>query len=75
MLGILLCAAPACKTDTEKQGDDTPERESCTLKVSACINECHKADTLKECPRCCRANGDSCDIGGSYSFYSCQNLD
>jgi len=75
LLAFLIGTISGCTPDTEKEEANPPQRESCTLKVSACNNECHKAGALKECPRCCRTNGDSCDVGGNYSFYSCQNLD
>ncbi len=75
MLGVLVCGISGCTQDTEKVDAKPIERESCTLKVSACNGDCHKANTLKECPQCCFENGRLCDSGGSYSFYSCQNLD
>jgi hypothetical protein len=71
-LGVLVASMIlvwGCKNDPDPSGAGN-EREECTLKYSACVNECHKADTLKECPNCCRVNAQSCDVGKSYSFYS-----
>ncbi len=75
MLGILIWGTSGCSNDPDPSEGRPREKEDCTLKVSACNNECHKADTLKACPRCCFENGDLCDRGASYGFYSCQNLD
>lgn len=72
---VLALILPGCTPDAERDGAQSDERESCTLKVSACVIDCHKANTLKECPDCCRANGKACDVGKSYSFYSCQLLE
>jgi hypothetical protein len=76
-LGLLVASLIlvwGCKSDFDTS-DAGAKREECTQRFSACNIECHKADALKECPDCCRANADSCDLGGSYSFSSCRNLD
>ncbi len=52
-----------------------PEREECTLKVSACRNSCYESSAGSKCLECCRLSGESCDIGGSYSFYSCPDAE
>jgi hypothetical protein len=64
-----------CTNDPDSSEPRAEEKDACTLKVSACNNECHKANALGECPRCCFNNGRLCDTGASYSFYSCQSLD
>lgn len=47
------------------------EKEACTQKVSACRNSCYEADRGRICQACCSDNGERCDNGQSYSFYSC----
>lgn len=47
------------------------EKEACTHKVSACRNTCYEADRGPSCRACCADNGERCDNGSSYSFYSC----
>lgn len=51
--------------------DAAVELEHCTLKAGACNNSCYKAGAGAKCTACCRRNAESCDNGGSYSFYSC----
>jgi hypothetical protein len=51
--------------------DAAPEREHCTFKAQACGNDCFKSDEGSKCYDCCKRNAVSCDLGGSYSFYSC----
>ncbi|MBK9265383.1 MAG: hypothetical protein IPM54_37060 [Polyangiaceae bacterium] len=75
MLGISIWGTAGCTNDPDASEARPEEKESCTLKVSACNNDCHKADALKECPRCCFMNGRLCDRGEDYAFYACQNLD
>ena len=55
--------------------DAAREREDCTLKVSACRNSCYESSAGSKCLECCRLSGESCDIGGSYSFYSCPDAE
>ncbi len=51
------------------------EQEECTLKVSACRNTCYEADLGASCIECCARNGEACDEGRNYSFYSCPNVE
>ncbi|MDI1447369.1 hypothetical protein [Polyangium sp. 6x1] len=72
----LMGALGGCTTpDSPAGADGGVQRDHCTLKVSACINSCYEADMGWACRRCCNNNGDSCDVGGDYSFSSCLNLE
>jgi hypothetical protein len=65
-------ALGGCATTDDAIGKDAgAQRDDCTLRVSACINSCHKADLGLGCRLCCERNGLSCDNDGGYSFYKC----